>query len=600
MENLIKKAIKIRGMTCSSCEIRIENAIKSLEGIVEIKASFSDSYVRVTYDGEIIGLDEICDAIEKLDYQVEKDKLKKNANKENFSSDKLNINQLIAIGIIIFSLYIIVKHTIGFNFIPEINESMGYGILFIVGVLTSLHCIAMCGGINLSQCVSHGNNKCNKKLSSLKPSILYNAGRVISYTVIGGIVGGVGSVLSFSGTAQGTVAIFAGVFMVIMGLNMLNIFPWLRKFNIRMPKSIGNKIFNNKSKRGPLYIGLLNGFMPCGPLQTMQLYALGTGSFVRGALSMFLFSIGTVPLMFGFGAISSLLSSKFTHKMMRVSALLVMILGVVMVSRGLSLSGISFATGASGNVALVGDDIQVVTTQMRSGSYTPIVVQKGIPVRWIINAETSDLNGCNNPVTIPAYNIRKRLEPGENIIEFFPEEEGNLVYTCWMGMISSNIRVVEDIRSVSDADIDNRDGLLGENLIPLNEVAVGEIKGDLQYVKIEVGEFEFSPAIVVLQRGIETKWELIVDEANYCNSIIVFPEYNARIRLDYGVNEITFIPEGDFSFSCWMGMIHGYVKVVEDTNNINIDIIKDEVRSFIPPQSTQRGFGGGSGGPSCH
>jgi len=81
---------------------------------------------------------------------------------------------------------------------------------------------------------------------------------------------------------------------------MLNIFPVLRKITPRMPKIFGRKISNAKNK-GPLLVGLLNGFMPCGPLQAMQLYALGTGSFIAGATSMFMFSLGTVPLMFGLG-----------------------------------------------------------------------------------------------------------------------------------------------------------------------------------------------------------------------------------------------------------------------------------------------------------
>ena len=85
----------------------------------------------------------------------------------------------------------------------------------------------------------------------------------------------------------------------------------------------------------------MNGLMPCGPLQAMQLYALGTGSFLAGALSMFIFSLGTVPLMFGLGALSSLLSSKFTSRMMKVSAALVLLLGLVMVNRGLALSGVN-------------------------------------------------------------------------------------------------------------------------------------------------------------------------------------------------------------------------------------------------------------------
>lgn len=229
---------------------------------------------------------------------------------------------------------------------------MSYGLLFVVGLLTSLHCIAMCGGINMSVCIKYnagsgksetcgetnGEAKKQVEFAHLMPSFLYNLGRVISYTVVGGVVGALGSAIGFSGAAKGAVAIISGVFMIIMGLNMLNLFPVLRKISPRMPKIFGSKISNAKNK-GPLLVGLLNGLMPCGPLQAMQLYALGTGSFVAGAASMFMFSLGTVPLMFVLGAISSVVSGKFTKKMMKVSAVLVIVLGVVMLNRGLSLSG---------------------------------------------------------------------------------------------------------------------------------------------------------------------------------------------------------------------------------------------------------------------
>jgi len=458
-QKLMRKIFQIEGMTCTSCEMRIENALKRLEGVVAVKAIFSSSNIYVTYDANVIKLDKIIEAIEKLDYKIKNKpagQATPETNAKKASGDKMTINQLLGMGIILLAFYVIIKNTVGFNFIPEINQSMSYGILFIVGLLTSFHCIAMCGGINLSQCVSYKfEGSASGKFSRLKPSLLYNSGRVASYTVIGGIVGALGSAVSFSGGAKGIVAIFSGVFMVIVGLNMLNIFPLLRKLNLRLPKIFGSKILDNNGKYGPFYIGLLNGLMPCGPLQAMQIYALGTGSFAAGAASMFLFSLGTVPLVFGFGAASSILSGRFTHKMLKVSAMLVIILGVVMVNRGLALSGVNidFPSSPWGNVAKIKGDVQVVVTKLEAGRYTPIVVQKGIPVKWTIKAEKADLNGCNNPIVIPKYNIQKKLVPGDNIIEFTPEEEGNVTYTCWMGMIKGNIKVVSDITKVSYEDI---------------------------------------------------------------------------------------------------------------------------------------------------
>lgn len=615
----VSKVLQIDGMTCTSCEMRIENKLKNMDGIVEVKAIYSSSNVYVTYDASVIGLDLIIETIENLDYKVKNKPgnhpVTIKAEKEKASSDKMSINQLIGIGIILFALYVIIKNTIGFNFIPQVNQNMGYGILFVVGLITSLHCVAMCGGINLSQCVSYKQAEGETgKAAKLKPSLMYNAGRVVAYTIIGGIVGALGSAVSFSGTAKGIVAILSGAFMVIMGLNMLNIFPWLRKLNPRMPKIFGNKIHNNNGKHGPFYVGLLNGLMPCGPLQAMQIYALGTGSFLAGALSMFIFSLGTVPLMFGFGAISSFLSGKFTKKMMKVSAVLVMVLGVVMLNRGLSLSGVNVVSAASGggNVAKIEGNVQVVTTNLDSGRYSPITVQKGIPVKWNMKADAEDINGCNETIIIPKYNIQKTLVAGDNIIEFTPDEDGNIPYSCWMGMIRSNIKVVSDITSTSSSDvvaqsdnssasaggIDGAGGCCGvtppqfaNGKIPTDDIQVAKVVNGVQEVTVTVNNNGYTPAAFVVQKGVDVKVKFITEQLGGCNTVVVFPEFNGQMDLSTQQETPLLPTDQDFTFQCSMNMLHGYVKVVDDINNINLDDIKEEIQNYTPAA--------GSGGESC-
>ncbi len=618
-ENPMNIILQVEGMTCTGCETRIENAVKKLDGIENVKAIYSSSNVYVTYNADAIKLNTIIETVERLDYTVKnkpKD-ISNNIQTSNIPSKKSEwpgVGQIAGIAVIILALYVIIKNTIGFNFVPEVNQSMGYGILFFIGLLTSLHCVAMCGGINLSVCVQYKPVAGASGLSKLKPSILYNLGRVISYTIVGGIVGGIGSVVSFSGTAKGVVAIISGIFMVIMGINMLNIFPALRKLNPRMPKIFAKKVHENSGSRGPLVVGMLNGLMPCGPLQAMQLYALGTGSAMAGALSMFLFSLGTVPLMFGFGAVSSFLSSKFTHKMMKVSAVLVLILGIIMLNRGLSLSGFntSIVLGASsseGGVAKIEGNVQVVTTKLDSGRYSPITVQKGIPVKWTITADQSDINGCNNRINIPEYNIENLpLKAGENVIEFTPDSEGKFVYSCWMGMISSNIKVVSDLSSLSAEDragdndsqgaVSGSGGCCGaaskatkfaNGKIPTDEVAVSKIKGDKQEVTVTVNDYGYSPAIVILQKGIPAKIKFNTEQLNICNSTVVFPEYQAQMDLKTEKETPELSPTLDFTFQCGMGMLHGYVKVVDNINTINIEEIKNEVKSYTPSAGASAG-----------
>lgn len=424
--------LKVEGMFCSNCELKIENKLSKLNGIFKVKASFNKQEVKITYDKNIISQEDIEKTISKLDYKVVKDK-----------KNKVN-TQSICILIIIIAIYVICNH-LGllniFNIFPTVENTMGYGMIFIVGLLTSVHCIAMCGGINLSQSVSSAQN--NVKV--LNANFNYNFGRVISYTLIGGIVGAIGSVISFNGIFKGVVAIIAAVFMIIMSINMLGIFPGLRKFNIRIPKKVAIFLNNSKKGKGSFYIGLINGLMPCGPLQTMQLYALSKASFIGGALSMFLFSLGTVPLMFTFGVISSKLNKKFAEKMLTVSAIIIFILGLGMLNSGLSLSGLkmNIKTNNYENMAEVMDDYQQVETTIDYGSYEPITVKKDIAVKWIINAPAEKLNGCNNEIIIPKYNIDVKLKAGENIIEFTPTETGIINYSCWMGMINSTITVID-------------------------------------------------------------------------------------------------------------------------------------------------------------
>ncbi len=637
---LAVQVFQVKGMTCTSCELNIENRLRKMEGVAKAKASLVTSAVEVHYDAAKVEPEKLSAAIIALGYEVAAQPVK------DHEAKKFSINHLLGIGIILLAVYWVINSTIGFDFIPQVDQSVGYAMLFVIGLLTSLHCIAMCGGINLSQCIKVPADRRTENMevpanrndltqaggtnaitgvpvaaeswfAKFKPSFLYNAGRVISYTFIGGIVGALGSVISFSGAAKGIVAIFGGVFMVIIGINMLDIFPWLRKIKLSTPKFFGNKIYNNSGKRGPFYIGLLNGLMPCGPLQTMQLYALGTGSFLAGATSMLLFSLGTVPLMFSFGALSTLLSSKFTHRMLKFSAILVILLGLTMVNRGLSLSGASFAapiSGEPGEIAQIqsGQNFQEVITTIESGRYQPFAVQRGIPVRWIIKARAEDLNGCNNPIIIPKYNIQKRLVPGDNIIEFTPAEDGTITYTCWMGMISSYIKVVPDISRFTKNDFsrDNtaNNGRLGssrsccaagakatkflDGRVPVDDIQAASIVNGIQEVAITVNDEGYSPAAIILQKGVKAKIKFNSEKLNSCNYAVVFPEYGGQLDLSQGQTETPMLEiTQDFTFQCWMGMLNGYVKVVDNLNNIDWNGIKKEIAAYRPAS--------GGGGRGC-
>ncbi len=552
------KRFRIGGMTCVNCQNKIERALRNVAGIGKAEVSYTEGSAVITYDPAVVSLKTVADIIENLDYRV------LDGNRPEPAR-----NRAIGILIMVAALYMLLRQ-FGlaqiFTAIPLAEAGMGYGMIFVIGLVTSVHCVAMCGGINLSQCISQPDGG-DGKLGALRPSFLYNMGRVASYTAVGAVVGALGSVISFSGAFRGVVQLVAGAFMVIMGLNMLDLFPWLRRLNPRMPKAFSNKIESKKtSSRSPFYIGLLNGLMPCGPLQAMQLYALSTGSAIEGAVSMMLFSVGTVPLMFGLGALSSILSKKFTRKVMTAGAVLVVVLGLTMFSQGWSLSGFAqfslmppIAGAQKGNPEtveiVVEDGVQVVNSTLSPRAYPAITVQAGIPVKWTIDAPEGSINGCNDRMLIPEYGIEYRFKSGENIIEFTPTKAGKFKYSCWMGMIRSSITVVENGTVVPRGTGVGQD----TNTEPV-------VENGVQLVKSTLSPRAY-PAITV-RAGMPVKWTIEAPEGsiNECNDRMVIPEYGIEYQFKSGENIIEFTPAkaGEFQYACSLNTIRSSIIVEDD------------------------------------
>lgn len=439
--------IYIDGMTCINCQSRIWNVLKLRPEITGITVSYEYSRAEFDYDPKKIGMKEIVKMIEDLGYQV--------IPAEQFRRKQL---RQAAAEIFAIALLFVILQRFGIlnHLAPDslAETGMGYGMLFVIGLITSVHCIAMCGGINLSQTLQKQEANAEEiSRSMFRNTFSYNMGRVVSYTVIGGFLGavgglaGIGDSLQASTVFQGSLKLLAGIIMVVMGVNMLGIFPGLRKLRIHIPFPGGKSLWK---KRTPFLVGLCNGFMPCGPLQSMEIVALASGSWVAGAFSMFCFSLGTVPLMLGFGSMVSALGKKYTKIVMRGGSVLVVVLGLAMLSQGVSLSGINmYRTGTESadtdelNVARISasGDMQYVNSELDFGTYPKITVYSGIPVKWSINVPEEVINGCNYKMVISTYGITHEFTPGENVIEFTPGESGTVQYTCWMGMINGKINI---------------------------------------------------------------------------------------------------------------------------------------------------------------
>ena len=170
----------------------------------------------------------------------------------------------------------------------------------------------------------------------------------------------------------------------------------------------------------------------------MQVYALASGSALRGGLSMGIYALGTIPVLFVFGAIITTLSKKYMNKVFAVSGIFLILLGIIMGYRAITaVKAVSLprTEKSSSQSQKQEENIQTVEIDLTYKGYEPNVLNiiKGIPVRWIINVK--EMSGCTDAIVLHGYDIEKKLQYGENIIEFTPRESGEIKFSCWMNMV---------------------------------------------------------------------------------------------------------------------------------------------------------------------
>jgi plastocyanin domain-containing protein len=256
------------------------------------------------------------------------------------------------------------------------------------------------------------------------------------------------------------------------------------------------------------------------------------------------------------------------------------------------------------------DGVQIVNSTLSSGGYPKITVQAGVPVKWTIEAPKGSINGCNGRLIIPTYGVEQQLQLGANVIEFTPDKVGKVSYSCWMGMIRSSITVVEATQTSETVPENGQpSGDVQENIdsseefeyfeneeiteaisagvkIPTEEVllatkATEEYQGELypvQEVQITWTKDGFSPAILVVESGLDIKWT-IINESDAEETLLI-PIYGAQLVLESGDNIFYVAPDTDFDFSSGDNTFYGYVKVLEDLTAADISKIQEEVSAF--------------------
>ena len=323
---------------------------------------------------------------------------------------------------------------------------------FLTGLTTGgLSCLAVQGGLLTSAVAQH------PKSEGKKVVLLFLVAKLIAYTILGFGLGSLGSVLTLSPKVIAFLQIFAGLFMVLTALQLLQVHPILRYFVIQPPKwayKLAFKESEDKSWFSPLLLGTLTVLIPCGTTQAMMALSIASGSAFYGALILFAFVLGTSPIFTAVGLTASTLLKK--KAFVYFASTVIIILGVTAINTGQILRGSphtiqnylqvfkSDMPKTSAKAAPINSQgKQEATIDVYSNGYKSSVqtLKAGVPVK--LTLQTKNVAGCSRAFVIPSQNLSKILpETGVETIEFTPTQEGPLTYTCSMGMYTGSFTVV--------------------------------------------------------------------------------------------------------------------------------------------------------------
>ena len=323
--------LKVKGMHCSGCEETIEHAVNRLPGVQKVKADYVKQTVDVEFDAKRIKEIDIRNAIKEKGYAFES--AIPDASGQPLRNGLILLFFLLMVGGVTFWGKSMIPGLVG-----EMSPNLGHAMLFSIGFFTGFHCVGMCGGFVVGYATS---GVPQSTASTAMRHLMYATGKTASYAAIGGTLGLLGSVVTFTPYMRGVISIAASLFVIIYGLKMLDVFPALRGFTLRLPHFVTKGVANElRGQRSPLVIGLLNGFMlGCGPLQAMYIMAAGTGSLQEGATMLFFFGLGTLLPLLSFGLVASSVSRSIMRQLVLASAILVIAMGLMMADRGLKLTG---------------------------------------------------------------------------------------------------------------------------------------------------------------------------------------------------------------------------------------------------------------------
>ncbi len=329
-----KHTFHVEGMHCASCVFYLEETLPGKEGVAHVKADLNVCAVTVSGDFS----DDPSALAQKLTAFVSgggyRLTLEKPVAKPNYR-DFIIAVPAAATAIIGFMLL----QQLGIVNLVSTGD-VTYGTALLIGLIASVStCLAVVGGLVLSLSASAAKN--NARWSS---QAMFHVGRLGGFFLLGGVIGSAGKLFQLGLVGNVILSIAVALVMLILGLNLLDTFPALKHLQPKLPSFFVKKTkltAESSHALAPLLVGIGTFFLPCGFTQSMQVYTLTTGSFFSGAMTMFFFALGTLPVLalLSFGALE--ISNKpWKGVFFKAAGLVVIALALFNVWNALSVLGV--------------------------------------------------------------------------------------------------------------------------------------------------------------------------------------------------------------------------------------------------------------------
>ncbi len=452
----------IDGMTCHACELTIERKFRNVTGVHKVDVNARTGVSRIIpKEGEQVDLQDLKQALAGEKYVVRGFEEKQ---APSACAERPSLMRLVGLFALVFLLGTLFDKIGIFGAGTTVTQSMSFAAAVVLGLVAGTSsCLAVAGGLLLSSAAKFNERYRGTSTNDrFRPVFLFVAGRVVGYTVLGGLIGLLGTAFTFSPYVTGGLIVLAAVYMMIMGLDMLSISPrWLKACMPRMPKSISRRVIDAKGKEhwsAPFILGAGTFFLPCGFTQAFQVYALTTGSIWQSALMLGGFAVGTAPALLALGWASSSLKGKAGKFFFQFSGALVIVLGIWNIQNGLALAGVTapdFQSDSTSteivternvndpNVKLVNGVQQIRMSLIPTAPYyspsSEFTVKAGVPVKWEIDGGGS---GCRAFFQIPKLGVSEALNNQKTVMDFTPQKPGRYTFSCGMGMYRGILTVV--------------------------------------------------------------------------------------------------------------------------------------------------------------